>query len=140
MENFNPGKKDEQKKEPALNKVYKAAKAVLVSKLLNNSKLDKTRAENLYANRILEEELIAPNMSYKGFEPELPKGSKLIYINNDTPFIQIDGRMYYMRQFKGGFDLVDNTYDFMPRPGELHPFKSKLKYQKNIMFQMLVPH
>ena len=127
MEGLNP-----TKKESILNKVSKVAKLAkitVLSKLIDNSKLDKNLANNLYANRILEEELMSPNISYKGFEPELPKGSKLIYIH-DTPFLQIDGRMYYVRNFAKGFDLVDSTYDFMPRPDELHPFKSKLKYQK----------
>jgi len=129
MENFNPGKMNEQKKEPIFKKVSNYIKATLLSKLLNSSKIDNNLADNLYANRILEEELIGPNISYKGFEPELPKGSKLIDIHG-SQYLQIDGRMYYIREFKNGFDLVDNTYDFMPRPDELYPSKAKLKYQK----------
>ncbi len=129
MENFNPGKKNEQKKEPASNKVPNFLKATLVSKLLNNSKMDKTLADNLYANRILEEELIAPNKFYSGFTPSLPEGAKMVNVHG-SQYFQIDGRMYYIRHFKKGFDLVDNTYDFMPRPDELYPSKEKLKYQK----------
>ena len=127
MEGLNP-----TKKESILNKVSKVAKLAkitVLSKLIDNSKLDKNLANNLYANRILEEELMSPNISYKGFEPELPKGSKLIDIHG-SQYLQIDGRMYYIRNLVGGFDLIDNTYDFMPRPGELYPFKTKLKYQK----------
>jgi len=129
MENFNLGKKNEPKKESVPNKVSKFVKTLVLSKLINNSKIDKTLADNLYANRILEEELISPNKSFNGFEPELPKGSKLIDIYG-SKYLQIDGRMYYIRNFVGGFDLVDNTYDFMPRPDELYPDKLKLKYQK----------
>lgn len=129
MENFNLGKKNEQKKESISKKVSNYVRATLLSKLLNNSKIDKTLADNLYANRILEEELVSPNISYKGFEPELPKGSKLIDIHG-SQFLQIDGRMYYIREFENGFDLVDNTYDFMPHPDELYPSKRKLKFQK----------
>ena len=129
MENLNLGKKEDSKKRSNIDKVSNFVKATLLSKLLNNSKIDKTLANNLYANRILEEELISPNMSFKGFEPELPKGSKLIDIHG-SQYLQIDGRMYYIRNFVGGFDLVDNTYDFMPHPDELYPSKTKLKYQK----------
>jgi len=144
MENFKPTNKEEPKKESILEKISEVAnldkiktlikntpnvKTVLLSKLIDSSKLDKTLADNLYANRILEEELISPNVSFKGFEPELPKDNKLIDIDG-SKFLQIDGRMYYIRQYKEGFDLVDNTYDFMPRPGEIYPSKRKLEYQK----------
>lgn len=129
MEKFNPEKKNEEKKEPVSNKVPNFLKSTILSKLLNNSKLDKNLADNLYANRILEEELIAPNKFFSGFTPSLPEGAKVINIDG-SHFVQIDGRMYYVREFKGGFDLVDNTYDFMPRPDELYPYKTKLKYQK----------
>jgi len=129
MENFNLKKKEEPQKKSNRDKVSNFIKATLLSKLLNKSKINKTLADNLYANRILEEELISPNTSYKGFSPELPKDSKLIDIYG-SQYLQIDGRMYYIRNFVDGFDLVDNTYDFMPRPGELYSDKSKLKYQK----------
>jgi len=129
MENFSLGKNEDSKNKSNIEKVSNFVKAALLSKLLDNSKMDKTLADNLYANRILEEELISPNISQKGFEPELPKGSKLIDIHG-SQFLQIDGRMYYIRTFNKGFDLVDSTYDFMPRPDELYPSKTKLKYQK----------
>lgn len=129
MENFNPGKRNEQKKEPVSGKVSNFLKTKLLSKLMDKSKLDENLADNLYANKILEEERIAPNKSYSGFSPALPEGSKIIEIDG-SHYLQKDGRMYYMREFEEGFDLVDNTYDFMPRPGELYPSKEKLKYQK----------
>ncbi len=129
MESFDPIEKEDPKKKSTAEKVSNFIKAGLVSKLLNNSKLDTTLANNQYANRILEEELLSPNISFKGFEPELPKGSTLIDING-SHFLQIEGRMYYVRDFGTGFDLIDSTYDFMPRPGELYPSKAKLKYQK----------
>lgn len=129
MENFNLEKKNDPKKEPISNKVSNFVKTRLLSKLMNNSKLDETLADNLYANKILEEERIAPNKSYSGFTPSLPEGAKIIEISG-AHYLQKDGRMYYVREFKGGFDLIDSTYDFMPRPGELYPSKEKLKYQK----------
>lgn len=129
MENFNLGKKEEPKKKSNIGKVSSFIRSAFLSKLMDNSKIDKNLANNLYANRILEEELIAPDKFYSGISPELPKGSKLIDIDGSL-FIQKDGRMYYVRNFVGGFDLIDNTYDFMPRPGELYPSKTKLKYQK----------
>ncbi|HUC88842.1 MAG TPA: hypothetical protein VMR49_02320 [Candidatus Paceibacterota bacterium] len=144
MENFNLIKKEDPKKESILDKESKVSnlakirtlikntpnfKATLLSKLLDNSKMDKTLADNLSANRILEEELIAPNESYSGFTPSLPEGAKIIDVYG-SQYLQKDGRMYHIRKFKGGFDLVDSTYDFMPRPDELYPSKRKLKYQK----------
>lgn len=96
---------------------------------MKNSKLNKNLASNLYANRILEEERIAPNKFYKGFTPDLPEGAKIINVHG-SHFAQIDGRMYYIRESENGFDLVDNTYNFMPRPDEVYPSKSKLKDQK----------
>lgn len=129
MENFNLGKKEDPKKISNTEKVSNFVKASLLSKLLTNSKMDKTLADNLSANRILEEELIAPNKSYSGFTPSLPEGAKMIEVDG-SHYLQKDGRMYYVREFKGGFDLVDSTYDFMPRPDELYPSKIKLKYQK----------
>lgn len=116
MENFNPREVDEQKKESVLNKIYNTAKAVLVSKLLDNSKLDETLANNLYANRILEEERIAPNRFFSGITPALPEGTRIIDIHG-AYFANIGDKMYYIRRYKGGFDLVDNTEDFVPREG-----------------------
>ncbi len=144
MENFKPTTKEDPKKESILDKASKVTslakirtlikdipnvKTTILSKLIDNSKMNKTLADNLYANRILEEELISHNVSFKGIEPELPKDSKLINIHG-SQYLQKDGRMYYIRNFVGGFDLVDNTYDFMPHPDELYPSKRKLKYQK----------
>ena len=129
MENFNPGKKEDPKKRSNIGKLSNFIKATVLSKLLDKSKLNTTLADNLYANRILEEERIAPNISFSEFTPSLPEGTKIINIHG-SQYIQKDGRMYYIRNFVGGFDLVDNTYDFMPRPDELYPSKTKLKYQK----------
>lgn len=113
MENFNPGKKEEQKKESVLNKVYKATKAMLVSKLLDNSKLDKKLADNLYANRILEEELIAPDRFFSGITPSLPEGSHVVE-SHGCPYVNIGDKMYYISEFETGFQLIDNTKDFIP--------------------------
>lgn len=124
MENFSP-----KKKGSISDKVSNFAKSIILSKLMGKSKMNKTLTDNLYANRILEEEQVAPNKSYSGFSPSLPEGSKIINVQG-SQFLQKDGRMYYIREFKGGFDLVDNTYDFMPHPDELYPSKRKLKYQK----------
>ena len=129
MESFNYGKKENLKKKTLVDKVSNFVKAALLSKLLNNSNMDQTLVDNLYANRILEEELISPNISFEGFEPELPKGSKVINVA-DAQFLQIDGRMYHINDSKEGFNLIDSTYDFMPRPTELYPSKTKLKNQK----------
>ncbi|MEI8130262.1 MAG: hypothetical protein WCG55_02030 [bacterium] len=113
MENFNPANMDEPKKESTLRKIHKAAKSMLVSKLLNSSTLDKNLADNLYANRILEEELVAPNKSSSGFTPSLPEGTQIIEING-AHYAHIGDRMYFIRQYESGFDLVDNTNDFIP--------------------------
>ena len=118
MENFNLGKKNdqknEQKKESVPNKVSNFIKAALLSKSLDKSKIDKTLANNLYANRILEEELIAPNKSFSEFTPSLPEGTKIIDVHG-SHYANIGDKMYYIRDFKEGFDLVDNTSDFIPR-------------------------
>jgi hypothetical protein len=102
-------------------------KTITLSKMLNNSKLNKTLADNLYANRILEEELIAPNVSYKG-TPNFPEGK--IINHYGTPFLQKNGRMYYMAEFENGFGLNDATYDFMPRPDYKYPSKHIKNLQK----------
>jgi hypothetical protein len=112
VENFNPIKKEEPKKESILNKASKIKTAIL-SKLIDNSKIDKKLANNLYANRILEEELIAPNESFSGFTPSLPEGTKIIDVYG-SHYANIGDKMYYIREFDKGFDLVDNTKDFMP--------------------------
>lgn len=113
MENFNPGKKNEQKKEPVSNKVSNFVKTILLSKLLNKSKIDETLANNLYANRILEEERVAPDKSFSGITPSLPEGAKMIEVWG-SHYVNIGDKMYYLREFKTGFDLVDNTSDFIP--------------------------
>ncbi|MFA6273727.1 MAG: hypothetical protein WC662_01045 [Candidatus Paceibacterota bacterium] len=114
MENFNLGKKEDPEKKPNIGKVSNFVKAILLSKLLDKSKLNKTLANNLYANRILEEELIAPNKSFSGLTPSLPEGTKIIDSGYGSNYVNIGDKMYYIRQFKGGFDLVDNTKDFVP--------------------------
>lgn len=119
MENFNPGKKEEPKKKSEAGKISNFLKATLLSNLLNKSKLDTTLAENLYANRILEEELIAPNKFYSGYTPSLPEGAKIIDIYG-SHYVNIGDKMYYIRDFKEGFDLVDNTSDFMPDKHHSH--------------------
>ncbi|MCX6757358.1 MAG: hypothetical protein NTZ44_00530 [Candidatus Nomurabacteria bacterium] len=113
MENFNPAKKNDPKKEPMSRKVSNFVKATLLSKLLNNSKIDETLANNLYANRILEEERIAPNKSFSGLTPSLPEGTNIIDVWG-SHFANIGDKMYYIREFKKGFDLIDNTKDFIP--------------------------
>ena len=112
MENFKPIKKEEPEKESILNKAFKV-KTTILSKLIDNSKIDKTRADNLYANRILEEELIAPNKFYSGLTPSLPEGTKIIDVDG-SHYVNIGDKMYYIREFNKGFDLIDNTKDFMP--------------------------
>ncbi|HEU0085456.1 MAG TPA: hypothetical protein VFQ59_00660 [Candidatus Paceibacterota bacterium] len=113
MENLNLGEKEDPKKTSSTSKVSNFVKAALLSKLLDNSKMDTTLADNLYANRILEEELIAPDKSYSGLTPSLPEGTKIIDING-SHYAHIGDKMYYIREFKGGFDLVDDTKDFIP--------------------------
>jgi hypothetical protein len=113
MEGFKPQKNNGQKKESILNKVSNFAKAVVLSKKLDNSKLDETLANNLYTNRILEEERIAPDKSFRGVTPSLPEGTKIIDVYGSY-YANIGDKMYYIRKFKGGFDLVDNTRDFIP--------------------------
>lgn len=118
MENFNLEKqnnqKNKQKKEIVSNKAPNFIRAMFLSKLLNKSKLDKNLADNLYANRILEEELIAPNKFYSGYTPSLPEGTKIIDVYGSY-YANIGDKMYYIRRFEDGFDLVDNTKDFILR-------------------------
>ncbi len=132
MENFNLAKMEDPKKESILGKEPKVTnlskftallkpiikdipnvKTAILSKLIDNSKFDKTLANNLYANRILEEELIAPDKSFLEFTPSLPEGTKIIDVYGSN-YVNIGDKMYYIRNFKGGFDLVDNTRDFIP--------------------------
>lgn len=113
MEKFDFGKKNEQKKESVTSKVSNFVKSAIFSKLLDDSKLNKTQADNLYANRILEEELIKPDKSFSGLTPSLPEGTKIIDVYG-SHYVNIGDKMYYIREFKGGFDLVDNTSDFIP--------------------------
>ena len=101
-------------------------KTIALSKMLDNSKLNTKLANNLYANRILEEELIAPNVSFKGLEPNLPEGSRIIN-HAGSSFLQKDGRMYYIQEHNDRIRLLDNTDYFVPHPEDLHPSKSKLK-------------
>lgn len=113
MENFNLGKENSQKDESVLNKASNLVKAKVLSTLLNNSKLDKNLANNLYANRILEEERVAPDKSFFGIIPSLPEEAKIINVSGST-YVNIGDKMYYVRDFQTGFDLVDNTSDFIP--------------------------
>ncbi|MBS3923190.1 MAG: hypothetical protein KGZ37_08615 [Nitrosarchaeum sp.] len=130
MENFNLGKKNDQKKEPVPNKVSNFVKGMFLSKLIDKSKMDKTLADNLYANRILEEELIAPNESFSGTTPSLPEGTKIINVWG-SHFANIGDKMYYIRDFKTGFDLVDNTEDFIPNKYlERREYKRRAAFQK----------
>jgi hypothetical protein len=101
-------------------------KTIALSKILDNSKLNTKLANNLYANRILEEELIAPNVSFKGLETNLPEGSRIIN-HAGSPFLQKDGRMYYIQEHDDRIRLLDNTDYFVPHPEDLYPSKSKLK-------------
>jgi hypothetical protein len=116
VENFNPIKKEDPKNESNKGKISNFIKATLLSKLLNKSKINTTLVNNLYANRILEEELIAPNKSFSGFSPSLPEGTKIIDIDG-SHYANIGDKMYYVREFKEGFDLVDNTRNFIPDNG-----------------------
>jgi hypothetical protein len=129
MENLSPMKKEELDKKLNMSTVSNFIRSALISKILNKTNINEELATRLYANRIIEEELLGHNKSFRGFTPELPKGSKLINVR-DAQYVQINGRMYYVRTFGKGFDLVDNTYDFMPSPDELYPSKQKIKYQK----------
>lgn len=104
-------------------------KTLALSKILDNSKLDTKLANNLYANRILEEELVGPNITFKGLSESLPEGSRMIDYHG-SPYIQKDGRVYYAREFDKGFDLIDRTDDFMPRVGEKYPTKERIRLQK----------
>jgi hypothetical protein len=148
VENFNPIKKEGPKKESILDKASKVVnlakkiaslkpiikdtpnvKTAILSKLIDNSKIDKTRADNLYANRILEEELIAPDKSFSGFTPTLPEGTKIIDVDG-SHYANIGDKMYYIRKFKEGFDLVDNTRDFIP-----DKYLSRREYKRRDFFQ-----
>ena len=134
MENFNPTKNEDLKKEPNKGKVSNFIKATLLSKLLNKSKINTTLAGNLYANRILEEELIAPDKSFSEFTPSLPKGTKIIDVDG-SHYANIGDKMYYVREFKEGFDLVDNTKDFIPHKYlERREYKRRAAFQKNMVF------
>ena len=43
--------------------------------------------------------------------------------------------MYYVREFKEGFDLVDNTKDFIPHKYlERREYKRRAAFQKNMVF------
>lgn len=120
MEGFNLFKNKKSKAESRLPSV----KEVVLSKLVDNNKINKKLADNLYANRILEEELIAPNTSYQGLNPSLPEGAKIInrYGSN---YANIGDKMYYIKEFNEGFDLVDNTDDFAPREDTYYSLRDK---------------
>jgi hypothetical protein len=133
MENFNLGRKNDQKNEPkkesVSNKVSNFVKAALLSKLLDKSKINKSLADNLYANRILEEELVAPDKSFSEFTPSLPEGTKIIDVHG-SHYANIGDKMYFIRDFKEGFDLVDNTKDFIPYKGLY-----RREYKRRAFFQ-----
>jgi hypothetical protein len=109
-------------------------KTFVASKMLNSSKINNKLARNIYNNRILEEELVAPNVQFRGFsKKELPDGK--LHSIADGDFMNVNGRMYWINEGKylngdEGYTLADNTYDFMPRPDELYPSKYKSKWQK----------
>ncbi len=128
MENFNLGKKNDQKK-PAPNKVSNFVKSIFLSKAMDKSKMDETLAGNLYANRILEEELVAPNESFSGTTPTLPEGTKIINIHG-SHFANIGDKMYFLMEYKGGFELRDNTKDFIP-----DKYLSRREYKRRVAFQ-----
>jgi hypothetical protein len=102
-------------------------KTIALSKMLDNSKLNTELANNLYANRILQEELVAPNVSYRG-TANFPEGKLIDHLG--SPFLQKNGRMYYITDFENGVGLNDVTYDFMPTPGDKYPSKYFKKLQK----------
>ncbi len=129
MEKFNPEKKEGPQKKSITDKATNFIKSALLSKLIDNSKMDKTLADNLYANRILEEEIIAPNKSYLGFTPSLPEGTKIVDVYG-AHYANIGDKMYYMREFEGGFDLIDNTKDFIP-----DKYLSRRQNKKRAAFQ-----
>ena len=124
-----------------LGKLKSNATSAIFTRMLDNSKLNKELAGNLYVNRILEEELVGADSKFKGIQPSLPEGSRTLDIHG-SPYVQSNGRIYYVGehtrpewatgtgQAEQGFDLIDNTYDFMPKPGDKYPFKSQIRNQK----------
>lgn len=107
--------------------------------MLNKSKLNTQLADNLYANRILEEELVAPNKSFEGFTPDLPDGDLITYKGEN--FLKKDGKMYFPMEYgKGSIRFADVTDQFAPRVDQLYPSKSKLQLQKKFGLSRAEPN
>jgi hypothetical protein len=113
VETFKPGKENNKENEGIINKTSNLIRAKALSALMKNSTLDENRANNLYANRILEEERVAPDKSFRELIPPLPEDTQIVYLYG-TPYAHIGDKMYYIKHRKNGFNLADNTSDFIP--------------------------
>jgi len=107
-----------------IQQIPNSIRSFVASKVLDNAKVNPKQLKNLYNNRILDEQLIAPNVQSKGIT-DLPDA----VVTPDQNFLNIGGRMYYNSQSNLGARLIDNTKNFIPKVTDS---RSTIKYKNKM--------